>query len=124
MYHILPFASKIAIFVVTAKLICVFVFAYAKSRFSHDGVRIITDPQVHFHNNCSVSDTYLKFSVRTWSWNCYDMTLTFTPLRGLKMSQWGSVYGHFRGKYEFTTPNVKANLIKLLCKLSSLYLLS
>ena len=28
-------------FAVTAKLICVFVFAYAKSRFSHDGAQII-----------------------------------------------------------------------------------
>ena len=27
-------------FVVTAKLICVFVFAYAKSRFSHDKAQI------------------------------------------------------------------------------------
>ena len=29
-------------FAVTAKLICVFVFAYAKSRFSHDAAHIIT----------------------------------------------------------------------------------
>ena len=29
-------------FAVTAKLICVFVFAYAKSRFSHDQARIIS----------------------------------------------------------------------------------
>ena len=28
-------------FVVTAKLICVFVFAYAKSRFSHDKAQIL-----------------------------------------------------------------------------------
>ena len=28
-------------FAVTAKLICVFVFAYAKSRFSHDAAHII-----------------------------------------------------------------------------------
>ena len=28
-------------FEVTAKLICVFVFAYAKSRFSHDAARMI-----------------------------------------------------------------------------------
>ena len=28
-------------FVVTAKLICVFVFAYAKSRFSHDPAQVI-----------------------------------------------------------------------------------
>ena len=27
-------------FAVTAKLICVFVFAYAKSRFSHDAAQI------------------------------------------------------------------------------------
>ena len=30
-------------FAVTAKLICVFVFAYAKSRFSHDEAHIIGD---------------------------------------------------------------------------------
>ena len=29
-------------FAVTAKLICVFVFAYAKSRFSHDEAPIVT----------------------------------------------------------------------------------
>ena len=29
-------------FAVTAKLICVFVFAYAKSRFSHDAAQFIT----------------------------------------------------------------------------------
>ena len=29
-------------FAVTAKLICVFVFAYAKSRFSHDEAHIFT----------------------------------------------------------------------------------
>ena len=28
-------------FAVIAKLICVFVFAYAKTRFSHDGARIV-----------------------------------------------------------------------------------
>ena len=28
-------------FVVTAKLICVFVFAYAKSRFSHDAAHMV-----------------------------------------------------------------------------------
>ena len=30
-------------FAVTAKLICVFVFAYAKNRFSHDEAHIISD---------------------------------------------------------------------------------
>ena len=29
-------------FAVTAKLICVFVFAYAKSRFSHDAAHMLT----------------------------------------------------------------------------------
>ena len=29
-------------FAITAKLICVFVFAYAKSRFSHDAAQFIT----------------------------------------------------------------------------------
>ena len=30
-------------FAVTAKLICVFVFAYAKSRFSHDAAHMVLD---------------------------------------------------------------------------------
>ena len=29
-------------FAVTVKLICVFVFAYAKSRFSHDAAQLLT----------------------------------------------------------------------------------
>ena len=29
-------------FAVTAKLICVFVFAYAKSRFSHDAAHVVS----------------------------------------------------------------------------------
>ena len=32
-------------FAVTAKLICVFVFAYAKSRFSHDGAQLYECPR-------------------------------------------------------------------------------
>ena len=38
-------------FAVTAKLICVFVFAYAKSRFSHDAAQMIT---------CVISSIYCK----------------------------------------------------------------
>ena len=34
-------------FAVTAKLICVFVFAYAKSRFSHDTAQILTITPLH-----------------------------------------------------------------------------
>ena len=33
-------------FAVTAKLICVFVFAYAKSRFSHDAAQILQVSEV------------------------------------------------------------------------------
>ena len=33
-------------FAVTAKLICVFVFLYAKSRFSHDAALFITDAKL------------------------------------------------------------------------------
>ena len=32
-------------FAVTAKLICVFVFAYAKSPFSHDAAHIVAQPR-------------------------------------------------------------------------------
>ena len=32
-------------FAVTAKLICVFVFAYAKSRFSHDAAQMLSNIQ-------------------------------------------------------------------------------
>ena len=35
-------------FAVTAKLICVFVFAYAKSRFSHDAAHDIDAHMSHF----------------------------------------------------------------------------
>ena len=39
-------------FAVTAKLICVFVFAYAKSRFSHDEAHLmIIDFLSNFHKN-------------------------------------------------------------------------
>ena len=41
-------------FAVTAKLICVFVFAYAKSRFSHDAA--------HLYPNCS-SQFYLQHDI-------------------------------------------------------------
>ena len=34
-------------FAVTAKLICVFVFAYAKRRFSHDAAQMDLGPVVH-----------------------------------------------------------------------------
>ena len=42
-------------FAVTAKLVCVFVFAYAKSRFSHDEAHLmlpeyIVEPVLSFHS--------------------------------------------------------------------------
>ena len=37
-------------FAVTAKLICVFVFAYTKSRFSHDAARL-TSPSSFYHGS-------------------------------------------------------------------------
>ena len=36
-------------FAVTAKLICVFVFAYAKSRFSHDAAHIVLNLLILVH---------------------------------------------------------------------------
>ena len=39
-------------FTVTAKLICVFVFAYAKSRFSHDEAQLsVNQPKIHTLND-------------------------------------------------------------------------
>ena len=45
-------------FAVTAKLICVFVFAYAKSRFSHDEVQILS---AFFVRNVSGSRTFQSY---------------------------------------------------------------
>ena len=44
-------------FAVTAKLICVFVFAYAKSRFSHDAAQMNTCMSFsdNFRGHCSIS---------------------------------------------------------------------
>ena len=39
-------------FTVTAKLICVFVFAYAKSRFSHDAAHIVDIDIFVLHKAC------------------------------------------------------------------------
>ena len=38
-------------FAVTVKLICFFVFAYAKSRFSHDAAQLIYQYDVHFSHD-------------------------------------------------------------------------
>ena len=35
----------------TAQLICAFVFAYAKCRFSHDAAQIMEDGKYHNHMN-------------------------------------------------------------------------
>ena len=45
-------------FAVTAKLICVFVFAYAKIRFSHDAAQFIQDLDFH---HCLGDKAYLSF---------------------------------------------------------------
>ena len=45
-----PYSEKtkaLISFAVTAKLICVFVFAYAKSRFSHDAAQLKVVWQIH-----------------------------------------------------------------------------
>ena len=46
-------------FAVTAKLICVFVFAYANSRFSHDAAQI----NLNFELGCGNRYNYLKCRV-------------------------------------------------------------
>ena len=45
-------------FAVTAKLICVFVFAYAKSRFSHDAALVILLFLKDFPLNCGAPWTF------------------------------------------------------------------
>ena len=47
-------------FAVTAKLICVFVFAYAKNRFSHDAAQIIRDIDIVDKNNVFTVSTNTK----------------------------------------------------------------
>ena len=46
-------------FAVTAKLICAFVFAYAKSRFSHDGAHIfaVNHSKRFYHREMLPKDT-------------------------------------------------------------------
>ena len=53
-------------FAVTAKLICVFVFTYAKSRFSYDAAHLITGMNILAHQilligyKMTVVNTYLN----------------------------------------------------------------
>ena len=49
-------------FVVTAKLICVFVFAYAKSRFSHDEAHLIKPEIINHKSHLFCTLTHLFFS--------------------------------------------------------------
>ena len=49
-------------FAVTAKLICVFVFAYAKSRFSYDAAQMMPGKQ-KFKYECSPENYKLQFSM-------------------------------------------------------------
>ena len=60
--------KALIIFAVTAKLICVFVFAYAKSRFSHDEAHIKTakikgadQPKQLHYEGTEVYLGYLKY---------------------------------------------------------------
>ena len=50
-------------FAVTAKLICVFVFAYAKSRFSHDAAHMITN---YCDNKLMMKSNYQTFIHKSW----------------------------------------------------------
>ena len=51
-------------FAITAKLICVFVFAYAKSRFSHDAAHIIHVFKFEGADVDRVSKSYLSCIMR------------------------------------------------------------
>ena len=52
-------------FAVTAKLICVFVFAYAKTRFSHDEAQISSNTHLVCSSDSIVNLPYTLTSFRT-----------------------------------------------------------
>ena len=51
-------------FVVTAKLICVFVFAYAKSRFSHDEAQIMIIVLIHVSKSYLCNAQFLRYDIK------------------------------------------------------------
>ena len=68
-------------FAVTAKLICVFVFAYAKNRFSHDKAQIdsiieINPPLVE--NTGNISQDYCKSGKQFLQTSAVEAVLTCT----------------------------------------------
>ena len=67
--HYVAKTNALISFVVTAKLICVFVFAYAKRWFSHDAAQscacIVTTLFIGFHGSSSfISLTYTIYNHR------------------------------------------------------------
>ena len=61
-YRIIAKTKALISFAVTAKLICIFVFAYAKSRFSHDAAQMIylvTEASSLFHSHDCVGDGFV-----------------------------------------------------------------
>ena len=67
-------------FAVTAKLICVFVFAYAKNRFSHDVAPIDIERDRHENPSSSLINIYLD----NWSLTGQrDLFLRYLTMGGL-----------------------------------------
>ena len=54
---------------VTAKLICIFVFAYAKSRFSHDEAQIV-----------SVLELFCMHIIEDTGWRICSIVFLLTPM--------------------------------------------
>ena len=67
-------------FAVTAKLICFFVFAYAKSRFSHDAAHIMFVSCFVLSNFRMLKDyqNLISLFCQYPEWNC-DVSISFAP---------------------------------------------
>ena len=63
-------------FVVTAKLICVFVFAYAKSRFSHDAAHIVLYHDVVLNQKLLILETVYKVNIHSQKVDFYTFNAT------------------------------------------------
>ena len=64
LYYLCSENKTLTSFAITAKLICVFVFAYAKSRFSHDEAPIILLLASHLGLYCLLIGISLKNEIK------------------------------------------------------------
>ena len=110
-------------FAVTAKLICVFVFACAKIRFSHNEAHIITGAKAQNHTVCfkiKQGHRIVEFFVYKWTNNTCTTKSFEVPLkRNLyrKVSDYRFYYRHiFEASFPMTFP---CNLfLKMFCQVS------